>query len=103
MTKRLLLLEICALDDEVNFIATWHRTMNYEDLVLAAPGNHNGLLIVLNEKDDGLEKLTSWIEEEHEVAHYNTLPLFVIWDDSDVVHEYAPFENGVRQLVKEYD
>lgn len=102
MDKRLLLLEICALGDEVNFISIWHNRMQ-EDLVIAPPGRHNGLLIVLNEKDDGVEKLASWIEEEHQVEHFNTLPLFIVWDDGRVVHEYAPFENGVRQLIKEYD
>jgi hypothetical protein len=36
-----------------------------EDLVISPPGRHNGLLIVLNEKDDGVEKLASWIEDSH--------------------------------------
>lgn len=103
MMKRLLLLEICALGDEINFIATWHRNMDYEDLVLSPPGRHNGLLIVLNEKDDGVEKLASWIEEPHNIEQHNTMPLFVIWDDKQEIHEYAPFDNGVRQLRKVYE
>ncbi|RUP38894.1 MAG: hypothetical protein EKK63_11000 [Acinetobacter sp.] len=100
MDKRLLPLEICTLGDEVNFISTWHNCMR-EDLVFAY-NCANGILIILNEKD-GVEKLASWIEEEYEIAHFNTLPLFIIWEDKFVVHEYAPFENGVRQLIKEYD
>jgi len=99
---KLLLLEICAFGDEVDFVSTWHRCMD-TDLVLSRPGQHNGLLIVLNEKDGGAEKLADWIEEAHPVTHYNEFPLFVIWEGDGVVHEYAPFENGVRQLVKTHD
>jgi len=103
MVRRLILLEICALGDEVNFISTWHRNME-EDLVIAPPyASANGLLIVLSEEDNGVEKLAKWIEEEHQVQYFNTRPLYIIWEDKKQVHEYAPFENGVRQLTKVHD
>ena len=103
MVRRLILLEICALGDEINFISTWHRNME-EDLVIAPPiGSANGILAVLSEEDNGVEKLAKLIEEEHQVQYFNTLPLYIIWEDKKQVHEYAPFENGVRQLMKAHD
>jgi hypothetical protein len=105
MSKRLLLLEMCPRNDACEFANIWQNTVK-EDLVLAAQGNHNGILAVLNEKDDGVEKLADWIENPDQT--FDHLPLFIIWDNrpcdshSMCVHEYAPFENGVRQLVREY-
>lgn len=106
MNKRLLLLEMCPRNNACEFSNIWQNIMK-EDLVLAAQGNHNGILIVLNDKDDGVEKLADWIENP-DGSSLDTIPLFIIWDNrpcdrhSMCVHEYAPFENGVRQLVREY-
>ena len=103
MAKRLLLLDFQPLKNNDNFAIVWHNCMN-EDLVLAPQGRHNGVLIVLNGNDT--DALAEWIEEQDET--FDNLPLFVIWDNrqyhahSMCVHEYGPFENGIRQLVKEY-
>lgn len=105
MEKRLLLLEMYHRNGTCEFANIWQNCVK-EDLILSAKGNHNGVLAVLNERDNGVEKLAEWIESPDEC--FGHLPLFIIWDNrpcdshSMCVHEYAPFKNGVRQLMKEY-
>jgi len=75
--------------------------------VLSPQERCTGTLVVLNEKDDGVEKLSGWIENQDN-SFLDGLPLFIIWDNrssdthSMCVHEYGPFLNGVRQIVNEY-
>ena len=106
----LFLLELCPGDDQTRWVEIWHDSMSTK-LVLAPIGRATAGLIVLNEKDGGVEKLADWIENENpgenatEWAknmnrHLATLPLYVIWDDGrGVVQEYSPFRDSVRKLV----
>lgn len=77
-----------------------------ENMVLAPQGEHTAVLAVLNEKDDGVDKLAEWIENPDDT--FDDVPLFIIWDNrpndshSQCVHEYSPFKDGIRQLVREY-
>jgi hypothetical protein len=105
MAKRLLLLDVHSRSNPGDFVNIWHTSMN-EDLVLVPNGTQNGILVVLNEPDNGAEKLAELIEERD---CFDNQPLFIIWDNrqkdthSMCVQEYAPFdESGVRQLVAQY-
>jgi len=87
------------------FTDVWFSRMN-EDLVLVPQGRHTAILAVMNDNVKGIKQhdLAAWIEEPDET--FDHLPLFIIWEcngGKSQVHEYAPFENSVRQLVKVYD
>lgn len=100
-----LLLELSARNEPTEFTTIWFNCTK-SNLILAPQGQHTAVLAVLNEKDNGVDKLAEWIEEPD--GAFDNIPLFIIWDNrpcdshSMAVHEYAPFDNGIRQLVKEY-
>lgn len=60
------------------------------------------ILVTLHKEDDGLNKLAEWIEEPG-FTKYDDIPLFIVWQDDCALHQYSSFQNGVRQLVKEYN
>jgi len=61
------------------------------------------ILVTLHKEDDGLNKLAEWIEEQSFDPRMDDVPLFIVWQDDYAVHKYSPFQNGVRQLAKEYN
>lgn len=77
-----------------------------QDLVLTTSESRTASLVKLSSpKDD--ELFASLIENMD--GKHDDFPLFIIWDNEPwdapsgmCVHEYAPFENGIRQLVREY-
>ena len=99
--KRCLLLDVLGNGDIQDYVKIWHTIMG-EDLVLAPQSQQDCILIVLSDKRDGVEKLAEWIENPDDT--FDKFPLFVIWDNRnhETVQMYAPFDNGVRQLVAEY-
>lgn len=96
METRLLLLEK-NLANVGRIVATWHDCMKTDFTLVNC--FQTGLLAVLRKED--IEKLAELIEKET-FPSYDCIPLFILWEDSRIVHEYAPFENGVRQLVKQH-
>jgi hypothetical protein len=98
------LLEIHARNCTEGWLETWFTVMQ-QNITLAPDGLHDAIFIVMNSVACNADNLAKWIEEED--GTYDHLPLFILWDDARLplgprVHAYAPFKDGVRQLMMEY-
>lgn len=97
--KRFLLLDTDCC--EASIAEIFYKATN-EDLVLSPQGRANALLMVLDEfHQSNVGKLANYIENRKDI-HSDSLSLFVIWTLERKLHEYSPFIDGVRKLVKEY-
>lgn len=97
MVRKLLLLDSSPFMDSGRLAEIWWNKMG-EDLTLATQGRHNAILAVIKRRETP-EALAELLEDDTTFAD---VPLFVAYEIGDTIQEYAPFENSVRQLIKQY-
>lgn len=105
MTHRLLFLTFPnKIHDIPSIVENWNACTG-SDLVLTTRESRTAILVNLNATYN--ETFVALIENMD--GKHDDVPLFIVWNNKPwdapsgmCVHEYAPFENGIRQIVREY-